>query len=189
MVLCLHETQRLCEVGVVGDNECAVVSVVPCVVQDVKRKVHVGTLFLVLPDGDAGRGRIGVLHGNAVAQEMPVVEFQARAMGVERAQVGLLPHAGVRIARRRLDARGEVLDLDEIVPCPEDSLEQGHRIQPLPRRSADGSVIEVESIDVDDSAVGWIGRADHLPRPKKQGPPEGGPAPDSRSHRGSRPLK
>jgi hypothetical protein len=53
-----------------------------------------------------------------VAQEVPVVQFDERAMGLQGAQVGVLADVDVWIAGRRLHAGGEVLTFTSVFCGP-----------------------------------------------------------------------
>ena len=154
LVLFLHQAQGIGEIGIVGDDHGAVVGIQPRIVQYVQRHIHVGALFLVLPYPDRGRRGVGVFHRNFVPQKMPVMEFDKCAMSFQCAEIGILADVHVRVMRRRLHPCGEIPDLDDLVLLAEHILEERLYVQPFPWRPLGLTVIEIESVDIDDGAVG-----------------------------------
>jgi hypothetical protein len=62
-------------------------------------------------------------------------------------------------------------DFRALVPAAlQDPAEQRDRVEPFPWRAPDGTVVEVETVNVDDGAVGGFRRVFYPP--KKQGPPK-----------------
>ena len=80
------------------------------------------------------------------------------------AKIHVLPLGFRRIAGRARHPCREVLDRQNIVMGLQHLLEQGEQVQPFPGRFLERPVIEIEPVDIDESA--------HRFPPKKQGPPK-----------------
>src|SRR5579863_2340047 len=98
---------------------------------------------------------------------MPEVHLDLGAMGVQRAQVDVLPNVHVRIPWRRLHAGGEAFDFHEYVLGTKNVAKQHLEVKPFPLGSANRTVVEIEAVDINDGAVRWDS---HFVPTKSKGP-------------------
>ncbi len=93
-----------------------------------------------------------MLHTDSMSQEMPEVYLDFLAILPQCSEVGVLPKIDLRIMRGRLNLCSEVLDLDEIVLLSEDIFKQAREVQPFPRSASKLTVVEIETVDIDDGS-------------------------------------
>ena len=84
-----------------------------------------------------------------MAQEMPVIDLHSGPIPAERLQVDVLSHRFRWIVRCVGHPGGEVLDPADVMAALKDRFEQQYQIKPLPRRSLQCPVVQVEPVDVD----------------------------------------
>ncbi len=165
------QSHSFSQVTVIGDHHGAVVSIKPCVIQQMHRKVDIGAFLLCLDhrfEGPALCG-LGQRCSNFAAQEVSVVDGYLRNVSPQCTEISLLPQRFVRILRGRGNQGGEIVYAGDHMRGLEDLAEERLQVQPFVRCASYGSVIKIEPIDVN-------GCSHHLSH-KKAGAPEGAPRP------------
>lgn len=138
------------EVGVVGEDDGALHGVVEGVEKQGDGEVYIGALFLCLEDIDlhwrgVQREERHLFHA---LQKCPQLNLNF-GQGAEGAQVGVLARGFVGVHGVGLDECGEIADSQNLM-TREEGLGDCARVNPADAESARGSVVEIESIDVED---------------------------------------
>ncbi|MEO5338709.1 MAG: hypothetical protein H7841_17765 [Magnetospirillum sp. WYHS-4] len=141
------------------------------------RKVDVGPLLLGLDDLGVPGTVAGIRQGSPhlVAEEMAEEDLDLGTVVAQSAQVDILALRLRGIVGRPVHPGGEILDPLDVVMGLEDGGEQRLEVEPLPRGPLEGTVIQIEAVDVDEGP--------HRPAGKSRGLRRG-PAPYGRNRRG-----
>ena len=89
-----------------------------------------------------------------MCKKVTVVHDQLRNRCTQSAEIGLLPDWLARIAFAGYRG-GVVLDGDDMMLGPQQLLADFLQVQPFVRRTADGPVVEIETVDVDCGSHQW----------------------------------
>lgn len=173
----LDEPHGFREVAVVGNNDGAVVSVKPSVVQQMHGEIDVGTLLLGLDDlyESLPFCWFGERRANTVSKEMAKMDFELGNMVPQGPEIDILSLGLRGIVGRGCYPRREVLDALDPVMALQDSPEESHQVEPFSRSSLQRTIVKIEPIDVDVGSHSSSSKSKGLRR---------GPAPCGRNHKG-----
>lgn len=165
------ESHSFGKVAIIGYHHGAIVSVKPCVVQEVHRKVDIRSFLFGLYDGFMGFSGDGLSQGSLyfMTEKMPIVDFNLGNVGTESTKVDFLPEGLVWILRGRGNQGSEILDAGDDMSGFENLAEERLQVEPFVRSASYGSVVEIEPIHVNGCS--------HHPSHEKAGAPEGAPRP------------
>ena len=138
------QSHSFSQVTVIGDHHGAIVSVKPCVIQKMHRKVDIGAFLLCFDHRLEGPALCGLGQGRSdfVAQKVSIVDGYLWNVSPERTEIGLLPQRFVRISRGGGNQGGEIVDAGDHVRGLEDLTEERLQVQPFVRCAPYGSVIK-----------------------------------------------
>ncbi len=145
-----HHPDGFDQISVVGNHSCDVESAPKAVKQKIGSKVYVGTLLLRLMDlYKSWNGRVRTCRSrcNYALTKRSEVDRKVR-YGTQGTEVHLLADMHVSVIRPRLCPGCKVLGC-QYVMCWQEVPKERAQITPFVRRTPDGSVVEVEPIDVD----------------------------------------
>ena len=151
-----NESDRQDQIRIVGHDESTIIVMPECIGYEVRCKIDVCSLFLEYLDVD----ELGLRYTMYLCQqkttlaatlELPIFDGEARD-SFKRSNINLLSQRALRIAGRWLNQGREVSDslYSEAWGKPLANLMQ---VKPLIRRTLDGSVVQVEAIDVETSCL------------------------------------
>ena len=151
------------QVGVTRYEHCAVVFVSECIKKHVCSDVDVRTFFLRLDDSDERTDCVwvGNTHHDGVGKIAAKDAFCAKCL--EGTEIYLLAERLAWVVRSREHPRSEVFDPHDIVFGGEDLPRHSKNIQPSVRSAFQGTIIEVESVNIDYSSHRSLSKARAVP--------------------------
>jgi hypothetical protein len=174
------ETEWLHQIGVGGNEHREVVGVLESINQEMRREIHIRTLFLGLHDSGAVDSIAcsivellgGCQHHPCLIHQEVTFNDGDEGVGTEGPQLEILSLALSVIGRSWMHTRGEILDGNQGVLGAEQPQSQRMQIKPFAGGSFfEGAVVEIEPVHIDSRTSG------HCRTPQNSAShPEGGSA-------------